>query len=106
RGVGVNSLLDDFSIHDHGARLWPQTERIKAAVLAAEITGDPAFWTIATQGADGLLRYLDTPVKGLWWDKLSPAGHFTDEPAPASSFYHITCAIAELDRAVTAALAE
>lgn len=106
RGVGFNSLLDDFSIHDHGARLWPQTERIKAAVLAAEITGDPAFWTIATQGADGLLRYLDTPVKGLWWDKLSPAGQFTDEPAPASSFYHITCAIAELDRAVTAALAE
>lgn len=105
RGVGFNSLLDDFSIHDHGARLWPQTERIKAAVLAAEITGDPAFWTIAAKGADGLLRYLDTPVKGLWWDKLSPAGTFTDEPAPASSFYHITCAIAELDRAVTAALA-
>ncbi|OYQ36287.1 mannose-6-phosphate isomerase [Niveispirillum lacus] len=105
RGVGFNSLLDDFSIHDHNARLWPQTERIKAAVLAAEITGDPGFWTVATQGADGLLRYLDTPVQGLWWDKLSPAGIFTDEPAPASSFYHITCAIAELDRAVTTALA-
>lgn len=103
RGVGFNSLLDDFSIHDHGARLWPQTERVKAAVLAAEITGDAAYWSLAARAADGLLRYLDTPVKGLWWDKLSPDGIFTDEPAPASSFYHIVCAILELDRAVTAA---
>ena len=27
----MNSLLDDFSPHDGGARLWPQTERLKAA---------------------------------------------------------------------------
>ncbi|MFV3130413.1 AGE family epimerase/isomerase [Niveispirillum sp. KHB5.9] len=102
RGVGFNSLLDDFSIHDHSARLWPQTERLKAAVLAAEVTGDDAHWTTAARAADGLMLYLDTPVKGLWWDKLSPAGLFTDEPAPASSFYHITCAILEMDRVVKA----
>ncbi len=105
RGVAFNSLLDDFSIHDHSARLWPQTERIKAAVLAAEITGDAACWSQAARAADGLERYLATPVKGLWWDKMAPDGRMTDEPAPASSFYHITCAVAELDRAVRAALA-
>lgn len=103
RGVAFNSLLDDFSIHDHGARLWPQTERIKAAVLAAEITGDAVYWSQAARAADGLFRYLDTPVPGLWWDKMAPDGTLTDEPAPASSFYHITCAIAELDRAIRAA---
>ena len=103
RDVGINSLLDDFSVHDASARLWPQTERLKAALLAAEITGKPDWWAVAVKGADSLLRYLDTPIKGLWWDKLSPAGTFTPEPAPASSFYHITCAIAELDRAVKAA---
>lgn len=102
RGVAFNSLLDDFSIHDHSARLWPQTERIKAAVLAAEITGDDACWTQVARAADGLERYLDTPVKGLWWDKMAPDGSMTDEAAPASSFYHITCAIAELDRAIRA----
>ncbi|MGQ3049607.1 MAG: AGE family epimerase/isomerase [Niveispirillum sp.] len=103
RTVAFNSLLDDFSIHDHSARLWPQTERLKAAVLAAEITGQADFWTVASHAADGLLRYLDTPVPGLWWDKLSADGLFTDEPAPASSFYHIVCAVAEFDRAVRAA---
>lgn len=103
RGVAFNSLLDDFSIHDHTARLWPQTERLKAAVLAAEVTGEEKYWTQAAQAADGLLLYLDTQIKGLWWDRLSPDGMFVDEPAPASSFYHIICAIAEFDRAVTEA---
>ncbi|PZQ36410.1 MAG: mannose-6-phosphate isomerase, partial [Phenylobacterium zucineum] len=35
RNVAMNSLLDDFSIHDAQARLWPQTERIKAWALAS-----------------------------------------------------------------------
>lgn len=103
RGVAVNALLDDFSIHDNGARLWPQTERIKAAVLAAETTGNPKYWDMAAAGAEGLLAYLRTPVPGLWRDKYQPDETFVDEPAPASSFYHIVLAILELDRAVSAA---
>ena len=39
-GVAVNSLLDDFTVHDPDARLWPQTERLKAALLAARVTGE------------------------------------------------------------------
>lgn len=102
-GVAINALLDDFSIDDPNARLWPQTERIKAGALAAEITGEPRWWAMAAAGAEGLMAYLRTPVPGLWRDKLSPNGDFVDEPAPASSFYHILCAIVELDRAVSAA---
>ena len=37
-------------------------------------------------------------------DKLRADGTFVDEAAPASSFYHIVCAILELDRAVSARL--
>jgi len=103
RGVAVNAMLDDMTAHDNGARLWPQTERIKAGVLAAEITGEGRWWGVAVEGAEGLLQYLRTPVPGLWRDKLKPDGAFVEEAAPASSFYHIVCAIAELDRAVTAA---
>lgn len=106
RGVAINALLDDMSAHDAGARLWPQTERIKAGALAAEITGDPRWWGVAVEGAEGLLQYLRTPVPGLWRDKLKPDGSFVEEAAPASSFYHIVCAIAELDRVVTAQTAE
>jgi mannose/cellobiose epimerase-like protein (N-acyl-D-glucosamine 2-epimerase family) len=89
RGVATQQLLDDGTVHDDVARLWPQTERIKAAV----ILGDDAE---AALGVAGLKLYLGTEVQGLWWDKLRPDGAFVDEPAPASSFYHIICAIAEL----------
>lgn len=100
RGVAINALLDDFSIHDNGARLWPQTERIKAAALAAEITGEARYWDMASAGAEGLLTYLRTPLPGLWRDKYQPDETFVEEPAPASSFYHIVLAIWELDRVV------
>lgn len=102
RGVAIFALLDDMSVHDDVARLWAQTERIKAGALAAEVTGDPRWWATAAAGAEGLIKYFDTPVKGLWRDKLRADGTFIDEDAPASSFYHIVCAILELDRAVSA----
>jgi len=106
RGVAINALLDDFCVHDNGARLWPQTERIKSAALAAELTGDPRYWDMAAAGAEGLLAYLRTPIPGLWRDKYQPDETFVEEPAPASSFYHIALAILELDRALSASPAE
>jgi mannose-6-phosphate isomerase len=97
RGVAITSLLSDGSVRDPLARLWPQTERIKAACIAAETTRQPEYWTMAAAAARGLLKYLDTPLRGLWRDKLNVDGTFVDEPAPASSFYHIVCAISELE---------
>jgi mannose-6-phosphate isomerase len=100
RNVAFNSLLDDFSSHDTAARLWPQTERIKAGCLAGLLTGKADYWQIAADGAAGLWAYLQTPVAGLWYDRMQPDGSLIDEAAPASSFYHIICAIVELDQAL------
>ena len=47
-----------------------------------------------------LQRYLATDVPGLWFDRLKPDGRFVRQSAPASSFYHIVCAIAELSAAL------
>ncbi len=98
-GVAVNALLDDLSVHDTSARLWPQTERLKAAVRAAVVTGDPRYWEIASSASRALLRYLKVRPAGLWHDTLMPDGRFIEEPAPASSFYHLVVAIAELNDA-------
>jgi len=95
-GLALNSLLDDFSPHDAGARLWPQTERLKAAALAARLTGEAKYFTIAANAADGLMRYLDCPIPGLWRDRIDAQGKVVDEPAPASSFYHLVAAVAEI----------
>ncbi len=98
RGVAFDQLLDDFSIHAPGARLWPQTERIKAAsILAASAQGSgKAFEQEAVEAIEGLRTYLAVPLRGLWRDKMTLDGTFVDQPAPASSFYHIVCAIEEL----------
>lgn len=100
-GFAVNVLLDDFSVHDACARLWPQTERVKAAALAARLTGESRYVVMASEAAETLSRYLQTPVRGSWYDRWMPYGRFVEEPAPASSFYHIIGAIAELTALVS-----
>ncbi len=89
RGCAMNALWDDFSVRDPGARLWPQTEHLKAAL----ILGDPAE---ALEAANCLRTYLETPALGVWRDKLRADGSFVDEPAPATSLYHILGACRQL----------
>ncbi|MDP1874111.1 AGE family epimerase/isomerase [Phenylobacterium sp.] len=83
RGVAINALNDDFTVRDAAARLWPQTEWLKAALILGEDALAPA---------QALARYLDTPATGAWRDVSLPDGRFCLEPAPASSFYHIAAA--------------
>jgi mannose-6-phosphate isomerase len=99
RNVAFNTLDDRFAPIDLSARLWPQTERIKAAVLAAETEPSQAERHLleAIEGVAGLKRYLRP--NGTWRDKLNADGRFVEEPAPASSLYHIIGAIAEIGRA-------
>lgn len=97
RGVCINEVLLDGSVHDSTARLWPQTERIKAAAIRHRRTNDEAEAQETAAAIRGLARYYDVPMPGLWRDKLKADGSFIDELAPGSSFYHITCAYGELD---------
>ena len=85
-------------VTDPLARLWPQTERLRTAALLAQGVGaDPAAYERAALDAGvGLLAYLDTPLRGLWRDKMAPDGTFAEEAAPASSLYHLAGAIAAL----------
>lgn len=71
------------------ARLWPQTERLKAALLLRREDE-------ARAAARGLWQYLQTPCPGLWRDKMEYDGSLAEEPAPASSLYHIICAVGSL----------
>jgi mannose/cellobiose epimerase-like protein (N-acyl-D-glucosamine 2-epimerase family) len=95
-GLALQQVLDDFSPHDGSARLWPQTERLKAAALAARVTGDAKYFAMAASAADALKRYLATPIPGLWYDRIGVDGRLVDEPAPASTFYHLVVAVAEI----------
>jgi mannose-6-phosphate isomerase len=95
-GLALQQVLDDFSPHDPSARLWPQTERLKAAAMAARLTGEAKYFAMVASAADAIKRYLATPIPGLWYDRIDAAGQIVDEPAPASTFYHLVVAVAEI----------
>jgi mannose-1-phosphate guanylyltransferase/mannose-6-phosphate isomerase len=102
RGVAIDVLLADMAPHSRQARLWPQTERLKAALALAG--ADPekreTHERSALAAAEGLSHYLHAVTPGLWHDKMRADGTFVIEPSPASSFYHIACAIYVLRRYV------
>jgi mannose-6-phosphate isomerase len=89
RPAVVAEVGPDLRIREPRARLWAQTEYLRAASLLGEeahlLTAAAALW-----------RYLRRDPEGLWWDWQSPGGAFDPEPAPASSFYHIVGACREL----------
>jgi mannose/cellobiose epimerase-like protein (N-acyl-D-glucosamine 2-epimerase family) len=99
-GVAINELFDDWTAKDDNARLWPQTERLKAALLAATLTHEPHYWSMAEAAALSFLPYLRTSVPGLWCDVQRPDGTLLDSPAPASTLYHLVGAIAALGSAL------
>lgn len=82
RGVAVNAVDPAFGFIDANARLWPQTEFLRAAVSF----GDDETVLVAISA---VARYLDNPAPGLWRDELRADGEFAPGPAPASSLYHI-----------------
>ncbi len=96
RGVAINEVFSDGTVRNPDARLWPQTERIKAAVSRFNRleTIDEANEAVAA--VRGLSQYFDVAIPGLWRDKLKEDGSWIDELAPGSSLYHISCAFFEL----------
>ena len=99
RQVVVLQINDDFTVRDPVARLWPQTELIKAAILLAKNSNNDEkklYEDYVIMGIIALEKFFDIQPKGLWRDKLNSNGEFIVEPVPASSFYHIICALSEL----------
>jgi mannose/cellobiose epimerase-like protein (N-acyl-D-glucosamine 2-epimerase family) len=99
-GFAVNALLDDLSVHNAGARFWPQTERLKAALLAAQATNDLRYGAMACAAATSLFAYFNLDTPGLWFDLPRPAGGLVRAAAPASTLYHIVAAVVALHRAL------
>ena len=88
----------DGNIKKHLRRCWPQTEIAKAWVAQAE-AGEPGA---AEEARAALVRldrhYLRHPVVGGWYDQFDRDGRSLVDSIPASTFYHVLCAIAEAER--------
>jgi mannose-1-phosphate guanylyltransferase/mannose-6-phosphate isomerase len=90
-GVIVNALYEDLTVRDPGARLWAQTEHLKAALALGETAA-------ALEAANSIAHFLDTPVRGVWRERMDAQGGFLEQPSPATSLYHLYLAIRELTR--------
>jgi mannose/cellobiose epimerase-like protein (N-acyl-D-glucosamine 2-epimerase family) len=88
----------DGNIRKFTRRLWPQTEIAKAFIAQAE-AGEPGAADEARKSLDRLYQhYLRHPVPGGWYDQFDHDGRSLIDFIPASSFYHILCAVSEAER--------
>jgi mannose-1-phosphate guanylyltransferase/mannose-6-phosphate isomerase len=97
RDIAVDAMNIDGGIRSARSRLWPQTEWLKASLILASLEDDGRRTQCLEQAARAqraLWRYLSP--QGLWRDKLLESDKFIDEPAPASSFYHIMAAFTQM----------
>ncbi len=91
----------DGSIRKVTRRCWPQTEIAKAWIAQAEAGEQGA----ADEARNALVRlyrhYLRHPVLGGWYDQFDRDNRSLVESIPASSFYHVLCAVTEAERVLS-----
>jgi len=97
-GCLVDEGNADGSIRKFTRRLWPQTEIAKAWIAQAE-AGEQGAAEEARKALARLDRYyLRHPVRGGWYDQFDRDNRSLVDSIPASSFYHILCAVIEAER--------
>jgi len=88
------------NVTQHTRRLWPQTEIAKAWIAQAE-SGEEGAADKARAALARLERhYLRHPVAGGWYDQFDRDGNSLVATIPASSFYHVLCAVAEAEQVI------
>jgi mannose/cellobiose epimerase-like protein (N-acyl-D-glucosamine 2-epimerase family) len=96
-GAVFNSVRDDGAPLDRGSRTWTNCERIKGWLGLFECGGEDA--SPAASSARLLLeRYLSVSPRGAWQDHFDAAGAPLAAIVPASTFYHVFAAFAEVLR--------
>lgn len=86
------------NITHHSRRLWPQAEIAKAWIAQAE-AGEEGAADKARKALARLERhYLRHPVAGGWYDQFDRDGISLVATIPASSFYHVLCAVTEAEQ--------
>lgn len=96
-GFAFDEVWSSGSVKKSSSRFWPQSERIKAAVSlglhAPEVEKVP-FAKAADQALTVLFTFFANIKPGLWYDTRAN-GQYAQQPAKASSLYHIINAISE-----------
>jgi mannose/cellobiose epimerase-like protein (N-acyl-D-glucosamine 2-epimerase family) len=96
-GATFDLILDDGTVLDRGLRVWPNCERIQAAVAVFELYNRDPRPVLEQSGKLLLDRFL-SHVPRAWIDQFSADGSRKADKIPASTLYHIVVAFAEMLR--------
>jgi len=97
-GLTRNSVRDDGVVLDAGSRVWPNTERIQAAVAMFELFGRDPRPVFEASGRVLLERFLSRTPRGTWLDRLARDGTPNVDNIPASTLYHLMIGFGEMLR--------
>lgn len=97
-GMIVDEALIDGSPHLPSHRTWPVTEALKANVVEAAAGRTEAAERALTLAKMLGERFFTKQPPGGWIDRLDRHGRPVTDFMPASTLYHVLCAIDELDR--------
>ncbi len=100
-GLAFDGVQRDGTVADDNKRLWVQTEAIKALVARSEYAGDDDAAAALGPLVDQVFAtYLEAPgvAPGAWQDHVRRDGTGFAVAAPASTFYHLILAFAEVLR--------
>ena len=93
REVAIFSHRLDGRKIDPEARLWSQTERLRAALAMRTRRPKDPFWEAEALAAFGAIRrFLSEPGGGLFRDRMRADGTLVVEPSKASTLYHLMSA--------------
>ncbi len=84
-GALIDEIWSDGSVRSASARLWPQTERIKAELMVRNPQPERIAEAFAALG-----HFIAGAPAGLWHERWNPGRGFSAMPAAASSLYHLT----------------
>ena len=97
RGVAVEAVNDQGLIQSGRARLWSQTQWLKASLILASMADDaPRAASLEQAGCALRALWLFLTPQGLWRDAMLENGDFIDEPSPALSLRSIMAAHIQL----------
>jgi len=97
-GLIVDELLVDGSHHAPSRRLWPIAEAVKANLVEARLGRPQSVGKAASLAVLLRDRFLTTDPPGGWHDRLDRDGVCLSKFMPASTLYHVVCAIDELSQ--------
>ena len=97
RKVCINSLDYNLNYLDKKAKLWPQTERLKALISLENLEKENSLIRHKiNESVQTIKHYIKKTESKIWQETINEEGNFTDEPIKASSLYHLVTAIGSL----------